>query len=100
MSLKIPLGIISRKGLFFMGSINNRVNKKSQRYPISRGFKLIFLTVVALTLISLACCIYLSSQAELNSIQQDLYKTCSTTWKMGFGAIVYLIWKKFPKEIL
>lgn len=83
-----------------MERINNRANNKPQRDPFSRGFKLIFLTVVTLTLISLACCVYLSSQGELNSVQQDLYKTCSTTWKIGFAAIVYLIWEKIPKELL
>jgi hypothetical protein len=72
-----------------MGSIKNR-------FPNT----LTIMAVVGLTLISLACCIYLSSQGDLNSVQQDLYKTCSTTWKIGFAAIVYLIWRKFPKEIL
>ena len=82
-----------------MKTVKNRTNKLESDI-FSSNFKIIFLTVVALTLISLACCIYLCSQGELNSVQQDLYKTCSTTWKVGFFAIVYLVCKKYAKEIL
>ncbi|MFX0135620.1 MAG: hypothetical protein ACFFDN_18385 [Candidatus Hodarchaeota archaeon] len=54
-------------------------------------FRPIFLTVVGLTFVSLVVCFYLSFKGELSTAQQQLFETCSTTWKMGFGAIVGLI---------
>jgi hypothetical protein len=55
-------------------------------------FKLVFLTVFSLTLLSLV--IYVSVVIMVdnpNDQAKGLIETCSTTWKMGFGAIVGLI---------
>jgi hypothetical protein len=55
-------------------------------------FKLVFLTVLGLTLLSLL--IDLALVVTLNSPSSEaksLIDACSTTWKTGFGAIVGLI---------
>jgi hypothetical protein len=80
-----------------MGTVKNR---NIQRDIFSSNFKIVFLTVVTLILISLGCCIYLSSLEELSPVQQNLFELCAWTWKAGFVAFVYLICKKIPKEIL
>ena len=46
---------------------------------------------LALTLISLVVCIWLAVWGPANVQTQSLFETCSTTWKMGFGAIIGLI---------
>ena len=58
---------------------------------LTPSFKLILLTVVILTLVSLAVTVGLCFIDKLSPQQADLFQTCSTTWKMGFGAIVGLI---------
>jgi hypothetical protein len=55
-------------------------------------FKLIFLTVFALTLLSLVVYVAVVIMVDNpNDQAKGLIDTCSTTWKMGFGAIVGLI---------
>ena len=54
-------------------------------------FKWIFQTVLALTILSLVISLGLSLFANPSSLQMSLFETCTTTWKMGFGAIVGLI---------
>jgi hypothetical protein len=55
-------------------------------------FKLVFLTVLGLTLLSIAIDLFLVMMVNNPSEQaKSLIETCSTTWKMGFGAIVGLI---------
>jgi hypothetical protein len=54
-------------------------------------FKWIFNTVLALTVVSLATSIALSFVPNPSQLQASLFETCTTTWKMGFGAIVGLI---------
>ena len=58
---------------------------------VTPAFKLIFVSVLALTLISLGVTIGLCFVKTLSDHQKELFETCSTTWKMGFGAIVGLI---------
>jgi hypothetical protein len=54
-------------------------------------FKWVFVTVVSLTAISLIASFVLSFCASPSQLQVSLFETCTTTWKMGFGAIVGLI---------
>jgi hypothetical protein len=67
---------------------------------LSPFFKLVFLTVLGLTILSLAVSLGLSlhigrlggqaKDLDLASIK-SMIETCSTTFKLGFGAIVGLI---------
>jgi hypothetical protein len=43
-------------------------------------------TVLGLTLLSLFVSVALSFQSQLNLQQASLFETCTTTWKLGFGA--------------
>lgn len=67
---------------------NDATAKKIELYPL---FKMFFIAVVVFTLIFFMACLYLSSQGELNPLQEELFTTCSTLVKMGFGAIVGLL---------
>ena len=67
---------------------------------ISPFFKLIFRTVLGLTVLSLAVDVALIMLINNPSEQaKGLIETCSTTWKMGFGAIVGLIGGKADQLI-
>lgn len=57
-------------------------------------FKWIFKVVLTLTVMSLVISLVLSLFANPSSLQTSLFETCTTTWKMGFGAIVGLIGAK------
>jgi ABC-type phosphate transport system permease subunit len=61
--------------------------------PLSPTFRLIFLTVAGLTIISLLAAIYLATLGPEKQSEEikRLVETCSTTWKMGFGGIIGLI---------
>jgi hypothetical protein len=65
--------------------------KQTNTVYVTPTFKLIFLSVLLLTVLSLVVAIILSFQNTLSLQQVSLFDTCSTTWKMGFGAIVGLI---------
>ena len=52
---------------------------------------LVFLVVVLLTVFSGAAVIYLGVQPQLSDEGKRMVETFSTTWKLGFGAIVGLI---------
>lgn len=56
-----------------------------------RTFNQVFITVVALTTLSLVISIALALYGTGSQLQTSLFETCTTTWKMGFGAIVGLI---------
>ena len=71
--------------------MSNEGGTSQRTIVLSPIFKLIFLTVLGLTLISLVVALYLASKGSITEYQADLFTTCSTTWKMGFGAIVGLI---------
>jgi hypothetical protein len=59
---------------------------------LGKSFKLVFLTVVLLTVVSLAVSLCLVTRFETPNEQvKGLMETMSTTWKMGFGAIIGLI---------
>lgn len=64
----------------------------SNELVLTPGFKLVFGCVFALTVISLAVSIVLALMVANPSTQiAQLIDTCSTTYKLGFGAIVGLI---------
>ncbi|MDB5292864.1 MAG: hypothetical protein JWL69_4105 [Phycisphaerales bacterium] len=58
---------------------------------VTPSFKWVFISVLLLTLISLGAAIALSFVRSPTNAQTQLIETCSTCWKMGFGAIVGLI---------
>lgn len=60
---------------------------------LTPAFKLVFLSVIALTVLSLVGCfvLVLSLKEPLSDGVKGLIETCSTTWKLGFGAVVGLI---------
>lgn len=58
---------------------------------MSQQFKLIFLTALILTLISLGLSVSLSMEIHPTILQIKLFEICSTTWKMGFGVLVGLL---------
>ena len=56
-----------------------------------KPFKLIFIVVLVLTVTSLVIAVTLAMN-EINSPRiQSLFETCSTCWKMGFGALIGLV---------
>ena len=55
-------------------------------------FKLVFLSVLGLSILCLVANVVLAVQIERPSAQvRDVLSTLSTAWKTGFGAIVGLI---------
>jgi len=58
---------------------------------LSPQFKLIFLSVLSLTLLSLIASVVLVLFAKDSDEVKRLVETCSTTWKLGFGAMIGLI---------
>jgi hypothetical protein len=56
-------------------------------------FRLAFFSALFLTILSLAVAVYLATlpQDAQSEEAKRLVETCSTTWKIGFGAIVGLI---------
>jgi hypothetical protein len=58
---------------------------------LTPAFKLAFFSVLLLTLLSLGVSVYLVTLPNQTEDVRRLSETCSTTWKLGFGAIVGLI---------
>ncbi len=56
-----------------------------------KHFKLIFLVVLTLTIISLIIAVILALNEIESPRVQSLFETCSTCWKMGFGALIGLV---------
>lgn len=71
--------------------VTRRVSGGGAVNRISPVFKLVFLTVLALTVLSLVAAVFLSFIDPPTEERSRLIETCSTTWKMGFGAVVGLI---------
>jgi hypothetical protein len=69
--------------------------KKSPRSRRTSGmpsaFKLAFFSVLFLTVLSLGVGVYLVTIPNQTEDVRRLSETCSTTWKLGFGAIVGLV---------
>ena len=57
----------------------------------SQAFYAAFYVAVGLTVCSLLTCCWLVAMQTETDVERNLFETCSTTWKMGFGAIVGLI---------
>ena len=78
-----------------MGNPPNTPNPPNPGGPpisVTPAFKLIFLSVLSLTILSLVVTIALAVFVKSPSASvQGTIDTCSTTYKMGFGAIVGLI---------
>jgi hypothetical protein len=64
--------------------------------PLSPTFRLVFLTVTGLTIISFGAAIYLATLGPEKQSEETkrLVETFSTTWKMGFAGILGLIASK------
>ncbi len=60
---------------------------------LTPAFKLIFISVLCLTVLSLVGCfvLVLTAKDPPSDAVKGLIETCSTTWKMGFGAVIGLI---------
>jgi len=58
---------------------------------LTAAFKLVFISVLGLTVLSLGVSLYLVTRDNPSEDVRRLAETCSTTWKMGFGAVVGLI---------
>jgi hypothetical protein len=65
----------------------------SRVVTLNPAFKLVFCSVLGLTVLSLGVSVYfaLAYDSPPSEEVKRLIETCSTTWKMGFGAIVGLI---------
>ncbi len=70
---------------------NPNIEITADKIELSPLFKMSFIVVVGFTLIFLYASFSLSSQQNLNPSQGELFNTCSTLMKLGFGAIVGLI---------
>lgn len=64
--------------------MNNKLN-------VTPTFRLVFSTVLGLTLISGAASFWLASYDKLTTQQIRVFESCSTTWQMGVGAIFGLL---------
>jgi hypothetical protein len=58
---------------------------------LSSAFRLVFSTVVFLTLLSGGVFVWLSSQKDLSPHQLRVFETSSATYQMGAGAIFGLL---------
>ena len=67
------------------------MDKHNAGNSTEKQFLLIFWAVLCLTALSLAVSLYLATVANATEEARRLTETCSTTWKLGFGAVVGLI---------
>jgi hypothetical protein len=64
--------------------------------PLTPAFKLVFLAVLALTVLSLVGAIFLAlAIKDPTDSQKSVIETVTTTYKIGFGAIAGLVGGKF-----
>ena len=61
---------------------------------ITSMFKLVFGTVVGLTLLSGCTAFRLAAQEQLSPQQTRVFETSSATWQMGVGAVFGLLGSK------
>jgi hypothetical protein len=61
---------------------------------ITSTFKLVFGTVVGLTMLSGGTAFSLAAQEQLSPQQTRVFETCSATWQMGVGAVFGLLGSK------
>lgn len=61
---------------------------------ITSTFKLVFGTVVGLTMLSGGTAFSLAAEEQLSPQQTRVFETCSATWQMGVGAVFGLLGSK------
>ncbi|MHA1381860.1 MAG: hypothetical protein ACTSRG_26110 [Candidatus Helarchaeota archaeon] len=72
--------------------MNDKKEKNmNKKIVLTAEFKLIFLTALGLTLVSLVAGFLISFNDPLSPSQTNLFQACLTCWKIGFGSIVGLI---------
>jgi len=54
-------------------------------------FNTVLFLIASLSLLSLCLALYLAQLQTLSIEGKQLFQTCSTTWKMGFGSMLGLI---------
>ena len=74
-----------------MARPRNQPNPLVNPIPLTPAFKLIFISVLCLTVLSLVGAFVLVLLPHQTPGIERLANACSTTWQMGFGAIVGLI---------
>ena len=72
-------------------SQNQRRASETGQGQLTPRFKLIYSTVVILTLLALALNVLLAIVGDDSDQIKNVTEACSTTYKMGFGAIVALM---------
>jgi hypothetical protein len=65
--------------------------------PLYPPFRLVFLAVFAITLVSIGVSIYVAAYLEPTKDTELLLEGCMTTWKMGVGASLGLLGGKSIK---
>jgi hypothetical protein len=74
-----------------------KIEKKDSNY--TQNFNLVFRVVLTLTVICLLISTLVASLfPNPSTLQISLFETCSSSWKIGFGAIVALIGVKASGE--
>ncbi len=77
---------------FWKGHMKLELKGKMSKFKEMKPFKTIIVIVFSLTCISLVAALLLTFFLNNPSQTQiSLIETCSTTWKMGFGAILGLL---------
>lgn len=72
------------------GTARNR-REQSASKSLSPSFKLILWLAFSLTIASLTVGFCLAQWGRENEMMKELVSTCSTTWKIGFGAFIGLL---------
>ena len=60
-------------------------------FTLTPAFKLVFLSVLGITLLSIVLSCSLAVMGEPNEEKSALVQALLTTWKLGFGAIIGLL---------
>lgn len=62
------------------------------RIPLTPAFKLVFISVLGLTVLSFLTNLFLVTFLDVPTPEAKVFiETCSTTYKMGFAAVIGLI---------
>ena len=68
-----------------------KTNSSAEIISITPTFKLVFITVLGITVVPFFIACGLSFVENPTPLQLNLFETCSFSWKAGFGAIIGLI---------
>jgi hypothetical protein len=74
--------------------VESRDSETPGQWEPATHFRLIFVTVVSLTVLALVLDVVLAILGSDSDRAKAAAETCATTYKMGFGAIVGLIGSK------